>query len=141
MILLALASLLSYSQGLRPDKVFVQGKDTLLCFGPTKSRSIAKLIIQGQYCDSISVLQVEKITAQDTAISIQAQSIDLLWQQKKNLDYALAVKAKEIANLNLVIAGMDKEILVRDKEIKRQKVLKWVGFVGAGIIGGIAIVK
>lgn len=116
---MALTSSLTYSQNFKVDKIILDQADTLLCWNLSKSREIAKVITHASYCDSISSVQVEKISYMDSIISIQKESMFISKVQNDNCEAIIQIKDKTISNLNIII----KE---KESEVKKQKRIKWI---------------
>jgi len=127
-------SFTTYSQDLRPDRVIVSGQDTLFCWGQPKTRVLAKKIVRLSYCDSIRQAQTEEISIQDSMITDQDTIIKALEDQKGNMLQVFTLKDTQIVKLNLAISQ-------KDREIRKQKFLKWVGLAASGVLGTILIVK
>lgn len=132
LILLILMACLSYSQGV--DKIIVNDSDTLLCFNLEKSRILAKTIVHADYCDSILVVQEEKVSYMDSIISAQKEIIFISSVQLDNCERVIELKDKQISNLNIMVSESE-------KEIKKQKRIKWISIFGSGIAGAICILK
>jgi hypothetical protein len=120
-------SFTSSSQDLIPDKVLFTAQDTLFCWGQVKSRLIAKKFIRSYYCDSISAVQETKMEDLRASIQVQKNMMDVLYQQKKNQEWAMALRDKENTNLSQML--------------KRQKFFTWLGFGTAGALGALLIFK
>ncbi len=136
-----LMALLSYSQELSVDKIIVQAnlrnpaqKDTLLCWDLEKSRYIAKEIVRSTYCDSILMIQVEKIAYMDSIVIIQKEDIFVSKVIHDNDEQVRHLMNKTIFNLNTMLHESE-------EEVARQKRLKWFAIVGGGVVAAVLIAK
>ncbi len=136
MIVLALMSCTAYSQDstLCPDRVIATSQDTLFCWGQSKTRILAKTVIKSSYCDSISKVQQEEIFVLDSMIADQYTIIKALETRDINMLKIVEQKNKQIVGLKIIINN-------KDGEIRKQKGLKWIGFIAAGFLGALYIVK
>ncbi len=113
-----------FSQMLKPSDVIFKGGDTLFCFNISQSRILAKKIIAAEYCDSISLIQSQEIALKDSVNVLHGRIANNLYIEKNNLEKAIGLK--------------DIIISTRERELKREKIFKWVGF---GIAALVLVLK
>ncbi len=120
-------SFICCSQGLRPSDIIFKNNDTLFCWNINQSKHLAKKIIHGEFCDSISDLQEQELVSKDSIINIQKLYISTLALKGSNLKTIISINEEEKTNLK--------------KEIKRQEFFKWGAFSFSAICIAIAILK
>lgn len=117
----------AFSQALSP-KVIQQNTDTLFCFSLNQSRTIAKYLVQGRYCDSL-LLQSEQQSRQLLQLKALADSsVQDLTRKSFNQDLLLRNQAREISGLNL-------KLTQRDKEFKAERWQKYLFLVSTVALG------
>jgi hypothetical protein len=108
--------------------------DTSFCFTITQSKQIAKKIVSNNYCDSVTIVQDEKI--------------GLLNALTENKDSTITNLKWKIVNLNTMqknnktsIGHYEKTIATQKKLLKRSQFHKMLLSVGLGVVTVIAIAK
>ena len=116
------------SQNLTP-KIQQQDKDTLFCFTIAQSRSIAKHLEQGRYCDSL-LRQTETETDQlNKLLCISDSSLMATTQKITNQELMLRNQQTELTTVNLKLQQTEKKY----KSERWQKCLFFVTTVSLGV--------
>jgi hypothetical protein len=123
--------LLSFSQTLKPQILINQG-DTLLGFNYEQSKTLAKAITKAQASDSIANGYEIALSNCDSLNSLKTSQIKNLDLLLKNANEQTSLKQEEI-NLRINQADQLK------KELKGQKVQKWIAYSLCIVFGILAI--
>lgn len=115
------------SQNLTP-KVQQQGKDTLFCFSISQSRSIAKVLEQGRYCDSLLLQTEQQIKQLSGLLCIGDSSLQASQNKIANQDIVLRNYKTELTIVNLNLQQTEKKY----KSERWQKYLFMVATVSLG---------
>jgi hypothetical protein len=125
---------LIFSQGLKPDKIYVEGKDTLFCWTFPKARILAQQLSNGYYSDEIILEFEQRQDLTDSLLRSERAEKTILLKEKDNY-------TKIIDNKDKQEKISDQLILMKDVEIKRLKKTNFLYLLSAAILGGILIVK
>lgn len=111
-------------------QTIINNGDTLIQMSLADAKILLKDILDKQIADSLISEYMIKDSLSTSVISLKINEIKLLQEKSENQE-------KEAENLNFIINNKDHEIaLLNDeikqqkKEIKKQKILKLLGFVG-----------
>lgn len=110
-------------------QVLVSGADTIACYNKQELRVIAKAVLKGKECDTLRTICEHQLSLKDSTII--EQSIIINDQRKiiANLNEIVWIKDNQIKNL----VAENKDL---HRQIKRQKVYKWVAIIGGGALSG-----
>ena len=130
----------SHSQSIsttEPNRILVyvsQEGDTMVSMYIEDARILLEDVLHYQYADSLLTIYKEKDTLSTNTINMQKEVLMNMGQEKMNLEVMNA-------NLEQVIANKDEELGLKDdvikqqkKEIRKQKVLKIIGFIGCVVL-------
>ncbi len=131
LIALILTTYLSFSQQLKPQ-ILISESDTLFGFTVGQSKYIAKCIIKAQGSDSIVKAYDVAIRDCDSLNGLKSDQINNLNLLLKNANEQTAIKQQEV---NIRVNQND----LLKKEVKRQKVNKWIAYGLCFIFGFLAI--
>lgn len=123
-------SFTAFSQVLTP-KIFVEGKDTLFGFTIPQSKLIANTIVLKQYCDSITIINNNIITGQDSIIKMQRHQATILRSVIEN-------DKGQMVNLNILNETLKLDLAKSQGEAIRLKRRRWIYF-GAGVLSSTTI--
>ena len=108
--------------------------DTLVTMSYEDARVLLRDVLYYEYTDSLLTVFKERDSLNTSVITMQKEVLVILGQQKLNLE-------QMITNLETVIENKDVEIGLKDdiikqqkKEIRKQKILKIVGFSAAIVL-------
>lgn len=114
--------------------------DTLVTMSYEDARVILRDVLYYEYTDSLLTVFKERDSLNTSVITMQKEALVILNQQKLNLEQI-------ITNLEMVIDNKDVEIELKDniikqqkKEIRKQKILKIIGFSAAIVLPIITLV-
>ncbi len=114
--------------------------ETLVIMHLEDAKPILMDILDYEIVDSLLTAYKEKDTIRGNIIELQLSMIESLQEKSKNKD-------KQIENLNKIIKNKDGEIALKEKtikqqkkEIRKQKRLKTLGFMGCIIIPIITVI-
>jgi len=123
----------------RVQTVVTKEGDTLVQFKIKDARVILADLLDKEIVDSLLVIYEEKDKLNEELIGIRVEEIRLL--QQKSLNHEL-----QITNLNKVISNKDAELLIKEdelikakKEIRKQKTLKVLSFIGMVVLTTLTI--
>ena len=124
---------------MRVETLVTKEGDTLVQFKIKDARVILADLLDKEIVDSLLVVYEEKDCVSEELISIKTEQIRLLQQKSQNHEL-------QITNLNKVIVNKDAEIVLKDdtikkanKEIKKQKTLKVLSFIGMIVLTTLTI--
>ena len=106
--------------------------DTLVQFKIKDARVILGDLLDKEIVDSLLVVYEEKDKLNEELISIKLEEIRLLQQKDLNNE-------QRIANLNKIIANKDDDLKKANKEIRKQKTLKVLSFIGMIVLTTLTI--
>lgn len=129
-----LLPLLIFSQGLKPDKITIEGKDTLFCWSFPKAKLLAQQLSSGYYSDEIILEFEQRQDLTDSLLKSERAEKTILLKEKDNY-------TKIIENKDKQEKISDQLILMKDAEIKRLKRTSFLSLLAAVIFGGILIIK
>jgi hypothetical protein len=108
--------------------------DTLVQFHIKDAKKMLADILDKKIVDSLVNVYMERDAINKNTIDLQVSQIKLLQQKSVNQE-------QQIANLDKIIANKDEEVAIlnnvveeQKKEIKKQKRLKTLGFVGSVVL-------
>ena len=108
--------------------------DTLVIMNLEDARVILSDLLEYEIVDSLLTVYKEKDTLNTNTITLQKDVIVKLTQKSENQDL-------QISNFESILSNKDKELQYKDetikaqkKEIRKQKFLKILGFVGSVIL-------
>ena len=114
--------------------------DTLVVMNLEDARTILGDLLEYEIVDSLLLSYKANDSLQENVIMIQKETIKKL--QQKNLNQHFI-----ITNLDSMISNKDKEIIIqteiieiKKKEIKKQKFLKVIGFIGSILLPIITLI-
>jgi len=114
--------------------------DTLVVMNLEDARTILGDLLEYEIVDSLLLSYKANDSLQENLIIIQKETIKKLQQQNLNQHFI-------ITNLDSIISNKDKEIEIqieiieiKKKEIKKQKFLKVVGFIGSILLPIITLI-
>ena len=114
--------------------------DTLVVMNLEDARTILGDLLEYEIVDSLLLSYKANDSLQENVIMIQKETIKKL--QQKNLNQHFI-----ITNLDSIISNKDKEIIIqteiieiKKKEIKKQKFLKVIGFIGSILLPIITLI-
>lgn len=111
--------------------MLLQDGDTSFLFSIPQSKFIAKSLSNGFYCDSIRLIQDDKIKSLEKLNSLCQYDYLLLRKRETNLNAIVENKNAEIQGLNISVSNYQ-------KKLKKQKRL---GLAIIAVTVGIIIVK
>ena len=106
------------SQTLKPV-IRLDSKDTFFCFNLEQSRRIAKELVNGRYCDSISHATEVKLVQMEMLTNLKDTTILVLKQKITGQDFALRKSDELIHEQDLSIRGLSRQL----KSTKVQRVI------------------
>jgi hypothetical protein len=134
MVLPSLSQTTSIGQKNRVTTTVNENGDTLVTMTYEDARILLRDVLHYEYSDSILLVYKERDSLNISTITMQKEALVKLGQQKLNLE-------QMVTNLEMVIKNKDTEIYLKDdiikqqkKEIRKQKVLKIIGFSAAIIL-------
>lgn len=115
-------------------KTYIDAKgDTMVVMAYEDARILLRDVLYCEYTDSLLTVYKERDSLNLSVITMQKEVLVKMGQEKLNLE-------QMNINLEKIIANKDSEIILKDniikqqkKEIRKQKILKFVG-IGAAII-------
>ena len=134
-VLIALTALscMASSQNLTP-KVQQQDKDTLFCFTLDQSRSLAKYLEQGRYCDSLLTKSETQIQQLYELQAANDSCMAKLNEKTENQQRMLTNQRTEISGLNLKLGQSD-------KACRKERWQKYLFLVSTVVLGTCLIIK
>jgi hypothetical protein len=124
----------TFSQELKPDKVFIDGKDTLFCWTFAKAKLLAQEISHSYYADELMLEFEQRQDLTDSLLKYEKHKNTILLKEKENYDQIIGNKNKQ-EKLNDHILAMQTE------EIKRLKRTCFLTSAAAVVFGIAAILK
>lgn len=114
--------------------------DTLVQMGYKDARILLRDVLHYEYVDSLLTVYKERDSLNTQTITLQKEVLIKMGEEKQNLQQI-------INNFNTIVTNKDTELSLKDdiikrqkKEIKKQKVLKIVGFTGSIILPVITVI-
>lgn len=118
----------------RVTVIVTEQGDTLVQMGYEDARVLLRDVLYYEYVDSLLTVYKERDSLNTQTITLQKEVLMKMGQEKQNLQ-------QMIDNFETIVANKDSELLLKDdiikqqkKEIRKQKVLKIVGFAGTIIL-------
>lgn len=116
-------------------KVYVNEKhDTLIDIPLVNAKEILTDLLDGEIRDSILTVYIQKDNIKSAIITLQAKEIYKLQQLSDNKDILIANYKTIIYNNGKEITELNSVIKKQRKEIRKQKILKFIGFSGCVIL-------
>ncbi len=108
--------------------------DTIIQMKLSDAKIILADILDKRIVDSLMVVYIEKDILANGTISLQKSEIIKLQQISENKDIMLANLQKIINNNLIEVSGLNETIKKQKKEIRKQKILKVVGYITAVVL-------
>lgn len=123
----------------RVTVIVTEQGDTLVQMGYKDAKILLEDVLHYEYSDSLITVYKERDSLNAQTITLQKEVLMKMGEEKQNLQ-------QMIDNFETIVANKDTELLLKDdiikqqkKEIRKQKVLKIVGFAGSIILPVITI--
>lgn len=127
----SLSQTISTEQKNRVTTIVNERGDTLVIMSYEDARILLRDVLHYEYTDSLLSVYKERDSLNTSIITIQKEVLIILGQQKLNLEQMITNLERVIENKDIEIAFKDDIIKQQKKEIRKQKVLKIVGFSAA----------
>ncbi len=86
----------TFSQSIKPDKILVEGTDTLFCWKLDKSKLIAQELSHLSYCDTLMLEFEERNDLTDSLLVNERRSNTILKKENENLSSVITEKDNQI---------------------------------------------
>lgn len=133
-MMLSSASVFSQTDSLKKyPLMMVIDKDTVIVYSLDQAKELTLRNEQRKECLEVSEICEQQLIELDTIRKAQQDKIE-------NLDLIIENKDTIIDKTNDNLTICEKEKAIKDKEIRKQKIGKWVAIASAGVIGIIGII-
>lgn len=123
---------ISITNAQKYPKTIVIENDTIICFTTTQSKQLAVWNEQRKQCQELRVLDAKEITKKDGIISEQNSIISK--QDSIIFNYrGIIVEKEKIITIN------EEERKLLKKEIRTQKIGKWIAIISGVLLSGLML--
>lgn len=134
MALPSLSQTTSTGQKSRVTTTVNEKGDTLVTMSYEDARVLLRDVLYYEYTDSLLTVFKERDSLNTSVITMQKEALVILGQQKLNLEQMITNLETVIENKDIEIGLKDDIIKQQKKEIRKQKILKIVGFSAAIVL-------
>jgi hypothetical protein len=134
MVLPSLSQTTSIGQKNRVITTVNENGDTLVTMTYEDARILLRDVLYYEYTDSILVVYKERDSLNTSTITMQKEALVKIGQQKLNLEQMVTNLERVVLNKDIEIDLKDDTIKQQKKEIRKQKILKIIGFTAAIVL-------